>query len=83
MGGYIEINLSNELEAYEPYCYTYTTYYLVDSTNASQVKFGPLECQMKNSKTYIIKGFNNYNAATSINVEFYLKNVNSGAVVNL
>ncbi|KAL4494248.1 hypothetical protein ABPG73_018767 [Tetrahymena malaccensis] len=83
IGGYIEINLSNELDGYEPYCYTYTTFKLVDSINPNQVKYGPLECQMKNSKQYIIKGFNSFTTSTSVNVDLYLKNVNSGAVVNL
>ncbi|KAL4462643.1 hypothetical protein ABPG74_000473 [Tetrahymena malaccensis] len=83
IGGYIEINLSNELDGYEPYCYTYTTFQLVDSTDPKKVKFGPLECQMKNSKQYIIKGFDSFTSSTSINVDLYLKNVNSGDVVNL
>ncbi|EWS73604.1 hypothetical protein TTHERM_000251239 (macronuclear) [Tetrahymena thermophila SB210] len=83
IGGYIEINLSNELDGYEPYCYTYTTFNLIDSTNPKQVKYGPLECQMKNSKQYIIKGFDSFTSPTNINVDLYLKNVNSGAVVNL
>ncbi|EWS73605.1 hypothetical protein TTHERM_000252299 (macronuclear) [Tetrahymena thermophila SB210] len=83
IGGYIEINLSNELDGFEPYCYTYSEFKQVDSTNPKQVKYGPLECQMLNSKQYVIKGFNSFIASTNINVDLYLKNVNSGSVVNL
>ncbi|KAL4462636.1 hypothetical protein ABPG74_000466, partial [Tetrahymena malaccensis] len=82
-GGYIQINLSNQLNSYENLCYTLITFPLIDPTQNQNAQYGALNCQKSPSSSYIISGFEQYIQTTQINVILYLKNVNSGATVNI
>ncbi|KAL4505213.1 hypothetical protein ABPG72_016280 [Tetrahymena utriculariae] len=82
-GGYIQINLSNQLNSYENLCYTLTLFPLIDPTLPQNALYGALNCQKASSSSYIISGFDQYNQATQINVILFLKNANSGATVNI
>lgn len=42
-GGYIEINLPAELDAFDDYCYAMTTLSQV-STGTTTVRYGPIDC---------------------------------------